>query len=136
MHGRYEMANEFSFFPLFVDDLIRDTRDMTTSEFGAYMRLLLEAWNQLPVGTLPDECDRLSRWAFPGQEQALALWQVVKPSVLSRFKPSSKPGGRLRKKRMMLVYAELKTRKREKSRQASDAAKSMHAKKKCADAQR
>lgn len=129
------MANEFPFFPLFVDDLIRDTRDMTTPEFGAYIRLLLEAWNQQPVGTLPNECDRLSRWAFPGQEQALALWQVVKPAVLSRFKLPKGPG-RIRQKRMMFVYADLKTRKREKSRQASQAAKSMHDKKKRADAER
>lgn len=124
------MANEFDYFPLYFRRLLIDTDDMTTLEFGAYMRLLLKAWDEKIPGTLPNIPSDLARKARVDD----AVWEQVSPTVLSRFKNLDRP--HISQKKMRQVYADLRRLKKTKSSQASAAAKSMWDRKKHADALR
>ena len=44
--------------PFYVADYLRDTRQLTTCEHGAYVLLILEYW---ATGGLPNDDDRLAR---------------------------------------------------------------------------
>lgn len=94
--------DKLDYFPLYVDKLIADTFDMSTMEFGAYMRLLLKAWKEKNVGTLPNEDDQLARFAGLNAEQ----WATVKAVVLARFKDLNKP--RIVQKKMKQVHREVR----------------------------
>jgi uncharacterized protein YdaU (DUF1376 family) len=126
-----ELANEFDYFPLFYRQLLIDTADMTTLEFGAYMRLLLHAWDQQPAGTLPSDGTTLARIARVAEDTE---WSKVSRAVLSRFKPGGK--GRIRQKKMCEVYADLQNRAKSKRDSGINGAKARWDKNKHANALR
>jgi uncharacterized protein YdaU (DUF1376 family) len=62
--------------PLFCDDLIASTVDMTPACFGAYMRLICYAWTR---GGLPNDeraCDRIAGGMEPGD------WDTIRPRLI------------------------------------------------------
>jgi uncharacterized protein YdaU (DUF1376 family) len=124
------VANKFDYFPLYFRRLLIDTDDMTTLEFGAYMRLLLKAWDEKIPGKLPNSASDLARKARVDD----ATWEKVGPTVLARFKDLDKP--HITQKFMRQVYADLCRLKNEKSKHSSAAAKSMWDRKKHANALR
>lgn len=111
------MANEFDFFPLYYLKLLADTSDMSTLEFGAYMKLLLRAWVETPPGSLPDNDRVLARYAGLTPSE----WSHSGPTLRLRFEPPR--NGRITQKRMTSVYADLKRRAKEKSDAARQSAK-------------
>jgi uncharacterized protein YdaU (DUF1376 family) len=63
------------FMPVYVADLLRDTDDLSTDEFGTYLRLLLHMWTR--GGVLPDEPERLSRLAGVDRSGLDRVWPVI-----------------------------------------------------------
>lgn len=63
---------ELPYMPLFCKDLDSSTRDMTTAQFGAYMRLLVYAW---PNGGFPNDYETCSRIAGGISEDD---WRVLR----------------------------------------------------------
>jgi uncharacterized protein YdaU (DUF1376 family) len=106
------MANEFDFFPLFYRRLLIDTSGMRAEQFGAYVLLLLAAWDETPVGTLPDDDLILAHFARVESVD----WLAMKPIVMARFQPALK--GRWSQKRMRIVYDDLKARQRVKKEES------------------
>lgn len=105
------MANEFDYFPFFLRLFMADTADMSTAGIGAYMLLLVRAWDEKPVGTIPTDDETLSRWT---RLSAIA-WSSVKPEVLSRFQPLRPGETRYTQKKMRKVYETLRRMKKDKS---------------------
>lgn len=126
------MANQFEYFPLHYRKLLADTDLMTTEEFGAYVRLLLKAWDERPVGTLPQDDSQLARMA----RVTLDVWKSMKPVVLARFQPVKQKGERLSQKFMRQIYQQIREQTQERSEAGSHAAKARWAKEKHADALR
>lgn len=67
---------EFPSLPLFTDALLGDTTHLTTTEFGAYMLMLVVAW-RTPGCCLPNSDNYLARITRTGRN-----WQRVKPVVM------------------------------------------------------
>lgn len=78
------MPNEFEYFPLYPRELLAETSDMTCAEFGAYMRLVLKAWDERQVGTVPDDDSALARLALASGPLE---WTALGPAVRNRFQP-------------------------------------------------
>jgi uncharacterized protein YdaU (DUF1376 family) len=68
--------------PLYCDDLIGSTADMSPEEFGSYMRLLCHCWTR---GPLPIDDRVICRIAGC----RLAVWR----SIRSRFSPTTREDG-------------------------------------------
>jgi uncharacterized protein YdaU (DUF1376 family) len=66
--------------PLWVGDYLKDTRDLTQAEHGAYLLLLMSAWN-LPDGALPDSNAQLARLVCCHHH----TWAKQRPKILERF---------------------------------------------------
>lgn len=70
------------YMPLWVEDYHRDTRHLSTEEHGAYLLLLMAAW-EAPSNSLPDDDQTLSglakvapaRWAKM-KIRVMALWSL------------------------------------------------------------
>lgn len=94
--------NPFPYMPLYPRDLMADphVRAMRLDEFGAYIRLLTVAWDEEPVGTLPNDEETLAAYAGV----PLALWQRMCVRVLRPFK-ISEDGLRLEQRRMIEEFA-------------------------------
>lgn len=63
--------------PLFTDAFIADTGHLSAQETGAYMMLLMVAWRS-PACRLPDDDDKLARWARVDRR----TWLRIKRSVM------------------------------------------------------
>lgn len=87
----------------YAKDFLAGTADMSISEVGAYIRLLDQAWDQSPVGTLPMEDEKLRRMAGADKDE----WQQVKAAVLTKFIKSEVFEGRYLNQRMRAYYDEL-----------------------------
>lgn len=66
------------YIALFVDDYARDTKHLTTEEHGAYLLLLMKAWES-PNTSLDDDDDMLARHAKVSQ----AKWARMKKVVMA-----------------------------------------------------
>lgn len=94
-------------FPLYADDFLSGTADMSAEEVGAYIRLLCHQWAK---GGLPNDEPRLARMAGLIGSPSLGY-------VLARFSPC--PDGLLRHPRLEAIRAE---REAYKTRQADSGA--------------
>lgn len=68
---------EFPYLPLWTGDYLRDTRHLTAQEHGAYLLLLMEAW-QRPSCRLPDDDTMLARLAGVSADE----WHSIKKTVM------------------------------------------------------
>lgn len=74
------MANKPLWMPLCPADYLKDTRHLSTLEHGAYLLLLMAAWND--SGKLPADPARLARIAVLDAAQ----WSEVGPVVMAFFR--------------------------------------------------
>jgi uncharacterized protein YdaU (DUF1376 family) len=111
--------NSFPYMPLYWNDFLSDNkvRVMSSSELGAYVRLLGAAWQEAAPGTLPTDEHALARLAGVGA----ALWRRISPRVLACF-VLNEQAGRWEQKRMVQEYAALADRSDRRSDSASKAA--------------
>ena len=75
------MMSEFPFMPLWTGDYLKDTRHLTTRQHGAYILLLMEAWER-PSCRLPDDDVLLARLTC----STLRVWAADKPVVMAFWK--------------------------------------------------
>ncbi|MBA1157784.1 YdaU family protein [Microvirga mediterraneensis] len=69
--------SQFPSLPLFTDAFLADTGHLTAQETGAYLLLLMMAW-RLPECRLPDDDQKLSRWARVDSR----TWKRIKPAIM------------------------------------------------------
>lgn len=96
-------------FPLYVDDFLAGTMEMSQAEAGAYIRLLCHQWNR---GSIPVE---------PEKQQRLAGGSVS-ADVLAKFRPAA--DGQLKNERLESVRAEREAfceKQAEKGRKSAEA---------------
>lgn len=102
------------YMPFWVDDYRRDTRHLTTEEHGAYLLLLMAAW-EAPTNSIPDDDEMLARLAGVSATR----WDKIKPIIMAfwHFDGRSKRWvqKRLKKERRLAV---------DRKQKASDAAAS------------
>jgi uncharacterized protein YdaU (DUF1376 family) len=67
--------------PLHVEQTLRDRATMSTEIFGAYLSLLLIAWDQQPGGSLPNDDRALAGYARLGIQR----WRSIKQMALAPF---------------------------------------------------
>ena len=67
----------FPHLPLFTDAFLADTTHLNAQETGAYLMLLMIAWRSSEC-RLPDDDDRLARWARVDRR----TWQRIKPTIM------------------------------------------------------
>lgn len=84
------------YFPFWVDDFLADDNvgAMNTEEIGAYLLLLLRAWKQTPVASIPNDDDTLCRWC----KLSAKKWERVRINILVCWE--LRDDGRLYQKRM------------------------------------
>lgn len=66
------------YMPFWVDDYHRDTRHLSTEEHGAYLLLLMAAW-EAPSNSLPDDDKILAGIA----KVSVARWSKMKTTVMA-----------------------------------------------------
>ncbi len=71
------MTKKFPFLPLSVDAYVSDTRHLTLEQHGAYLLLLMAAWNR-PHCSLPDDDKGIARTLGVTLEE----WGDLKPVVM------------------------------------------------------
>jgi uncharacterized protein YdaU (DUF1376 family) len=102
------------YMPFWVEDYHRDTRHLSTEEHGAYLLLLMAAW-EAPSNSLPDDDKTLAGLA----KVAPGRWVKMKPTIMAfwSFDGRSKMWvqKRLKKERRLAV---------DRKQKASDAAAS------------
>ena len=106
--------NPFPYMRYYVRDFEHDehVQAMGTLALGAYHRLLWRAWNQNPVGTLPNDDALLARWAGVTTDE----WMRVKPELGPCFRLVRVAGGtRWQQKRMVREYQAIATDKKQRS---------------------
>lgn len=93
------MPSDLPFMKLWVDDLLADLQEMglTDEEFGAYMRLLLIAWQR---GSIFADVKRNARWLTCSESRLKKLW----PAFAHKWHPDGNGG--LVNRRMEEVRAE------------------------------
>jgi uncharacterized protein YdaU (DUF1376 family) len=74
-----------AWMPLYWGDYLRDTRDLSTLQHGAYLLLIAHYWQH---GGLPDDPRRLA--AIAGV--ALATWRRIAPAIAAKFGPGWRHG--------------------------------------------
>lgn len=84
---------DFPYIRFWFRDYLTDTRHLTTTEHGAYLLLLLSAWNT-PTCSLPDDDTLLRRCAGSPRN-----WQAIKPNVMAYWDLGN---GRWTQKRLLL----------------------------------
>lgn len=98
----------------YAKDFLSGTADMTCAEVGAYIRVLDQAWDSDPVGTLPDDDAKLRRLAGADPDE----WKSIKTAVLAKFYKDDKFPGRLVNKRLRAYYIELEEHHEERTERA------------------
>jgi uncharacterized protein YdaU (DUF1376 family) len=63
------------YIPIYVGDYLKDTRDLTAEEHGAYLVLLLEMWNR--EGYLPNDPVMLARLATVKRSRWPDVWATI-----------------------------------------------------------
>jgi len=111
--------NSYPFMPLYWNDFLSDNnvRVMSSSELGAYVRLLGSAWHEAAPGTLPTDDYMLARLAGVG----VGPWRRISQRVLACF-TLNEQSGRWVQKRMAQEYGALADRSDRRSDSASKAA--------------
>ncbi|MCP4318001.1 MAG: DUF1376 domain-containing protein [Hyphomicrobiales bacterium] len=71
------MSSKYPFLPLSVDAYLCDTRHLSLEEHGAYLLLLMVAWNR-PQCNLPDDDKYLSRVLGITADE----WLKLKPTIM------------------------------------------------------
>jgi len=71
--------SKFPSLPLFTDAFIADTGHLTAQETGAYLMLLMMAWRLGDDCSLPDDDQKLAKWARVDGR----TWNRIKPTVMS-----------------------------------------------------
>jgi uncharacterized protein YdaU (DUF1376 family) len=104
------MAKKLPYLPLWTKDFIADTHYLTPAEVGAYVRLLLEAWNQ-PDCSLPDD-DTFLRRVVGGDPRS---WRKMKPNVMRFWQLND---GHYRQKRLSSEHKNAASRSRSASKSA------------------
>lgn len=104
------MQASFPAFPVYWKDWLtgEGTSAMTTEQEGAFLRLLLHAWDSSPPCTLANDEVGL---AFKAK-LSLERWREIGPLVLAQFRIV---GTRLRNRKQFAVYSELMAHRRAKS---------------------
>ena len=97
---------------------------MDLEAVGAYIMLLASAWDNDPVGTLPDDNDKLRKLAGASEEQ----WRRIAFDVMSNFEPFN--DGLLQNVRLRQQYEELASYKEMTHDRAKAGAKARWVKKK------
>lgn len=77
--------------PLHIGDYLADTTDLTTTEHGAYLLLLMAHWRH---GSVPDDEAKLARIA----KLRLDHWRKIAGTVLAFFRPGDEPGTLVQKR--------------------------------------
>ena len=95
--------NKYPYFPFYPRDFDTDgnVAAMSTLATGAYFLIICKAWDQEPVGTVPNNDVILSRWARLSMKE----WEAVRPEVLAAFRIGE--DGRLHQKRLKSEYEKL-----------------------------
>lgn len=101
---------DYPFLPFDVQAYLGSTRHLTTEQHGAYVLLLMEAW-QRPNCTLPDDDKILSAYCCMSIEQ----WASVKPLVMEfwQYDKRSKGWSQKRLKKERKYVASVKQKKRD-----------------------
>lgn len=81
------MPSDLPFMKLWVDDLLADITEMglTDEEFGAYMKLLLIAWQR---GSIFADVKRNARWLTCTERELAKLW----PAFAHKWHPDESGG--------------------------------------------
>jgi|SRR6476646_1649604 len=81
------MPSDLPFMKLWVDDLLADITEMglTDEEFGAYMKLLLIAWQR---GSIFADVKRNARWLSCSERELTKLW----PAFAHKWHPNADGG--------------------------------------------
>jgi uncharacterized protein YdaU (DUF1376 family) len=69
------------YFPLYSKDTLAEVSWMSNEEAGAWLRLQLQAWEQEPKGTLPNNDELLMRFA----QSSPSKWQEIKLAAMFGF---------------------------------------------------
>lgn len=105
---------EYPALPIWTDALLGDTTHLSAAEFGAYVRLLCQAWRR-PNCDLPNDPVRLARMAGASE----AEWAEIGPVVMG-FWDLDKRSKTLRQKRLTKTRLDVsKTRSRQRNAAAS-----------------
>ena len=114
--------NSLPWFKYHVRDFQHDEHvaAMSTLALGAYHRLLWRAWDQNPVGTLPNDDAVLARWAGLAPDEWGKVWSEVGP-CFRLVRVAS--GTRYQQKRMVKEYQAIATATRAKTADARKAAR-------------
>src|SRR5215470_19233065 len=83
--GRKEHPMSRAWMPLYWGDYLRDTRDLSTLQHGAYLLLIAHYWQH---GGLPDDPRRLA--AIAGVPHA--TWRRIAPAIAAKFGPGWRHG--------------------------------------------
>lgn len=78
-----QMSNKLYYLPMFVDDYLADTWELTVPEHGAYCLLIYHYWRSEG----PIEESRI-----PGILRGFNEWETVRPNVEKYFDTKSIPG--------------------------------------------
>lgn len=108
-------TNNHHVLPLFCDDLIASTVDMTPSSFGAYMRLLCYAWTRGGVPNDEQACGRIAGGFAKGD------WKAIRQRFI--LLDEGKETERLSHQRLELERAAVAEMKEAKSRAGQDGAR-------------
>lgn len=73
-----KIVAKFPALPLFTDAYLADTRHLSTLQHGAYLLLLMMAW-RMPDCALPDDDEKLARWAGIDRR----TWNANKATILA-----------------------------------------------------
>jgi uncharacterized protein YdaU (DUF1376 family) len=63
-----------AWMPMYWGDYLRDTRDLTAEEHGAYLMLIAHYWNR---GPLPDDQEALCRVSRVGPKRWPRVWKTI-----------------------------------------------------------
>jgi uncharacterized protein YdaU (DUF1376 family) len=119
-------VNRYPYIPLYVNDFVTDEHvdDMSTLALGAYWRLIFKAWHQTPVGSIPNDDDKLAQWSRLSHED----WEKVRKSVLAAWELGD--DNKFHQKRLEREFKKLKRNSKVRSSAGSKGAETRWGKRK------